>query len=378
MGFWARDKADQEDRTPPGYQGRPAPPMRPIWTCEDCRREFLEKNGYLNHRFDGHTVVRPVLTLLDRELDRGRPVVPEPHESSAWAVANASGVVLNGKWVEPASLGQRLSSMTTGVISIRLIGDRVATDYEITFDIADPAELDEIDAEFINLAYGEKLTVTAIAVLIDRHRHLETAGRYLGGLTDYLYGVLVRDGSLDSGLEPEQYRDKYEAAAAALLPYRRPMADTIVGLIAFHFNQFDEARARSGGHRVAAASRRLRGLELGHELIDVDAVTEGDLDFVLSDSKTEQLLGWSCASKSELEATLVDELEAGLTAHDPLDQRKLRLLAAECRLCRGEAKQLRHHVTAVRGAGTKGEWVTRMMRELEALESNEPRYRPNR
>lgn len=368
MGFWARDKADQEDRTPPGYQYRPARPARPSWTCDDCGREFFDKNGFLNHRFDGHAVVRPVLALLDRELDRGRPVVAEPHDATAWSVANAGSVVLNGERIEPAAVGDRLSSLTSGVSSVRLIGDRVETDYEISFEIADPAELDEIDAEFVRLAYGERLTVGAIARVIERLRHLETAGSYLGGLTEYLYGVLVRDESPDSGLEPEQYREKYEAAAAALLPYRRPVADTIVGLIAFHFNQFDEARARSGGERVAAASRRLRGLELGHELVDVDPVTERDLDFVLSDSKTEQVLGWSCASESELEGTLVDEVEAGLSAHEPLDQRKLRLLAAECRLRRGEARLLRHHVTALRGAGTHEEWVTRMMRELEALE----------
>ena len=284
MGFWARDKADQEDRVPEGGAYRlPEVPSPKKWTCGDCCRTFVNENDYQNHRFDGHSSSRPVLTLLGRELDRDRPLIAEQYEPSSWAVIGAIRTYVNGERLGAAEIGKRLSSYENGVTEVRLVGDRVETAYELRFDIANSDDLDLIDDEFLRLAHGERLTVAAISRLIEKLKGLRTGAVYLNGLTDYLYGVLVRDRSPESGLAPEEYRDKYVSAAEALRPFRRPVGDTVAGLVAFHFNHLDEARARSSGARVAAASRRLKALELGNagSEVDVDRLTAGDLEFDL-------------------------------------------------------------------------------------------------
>src|SRR3546814_11169886 len=101
------------------------------------------------------------------------------------------------------------------------------------------------------------------------------------------------------------------------MPYRRPIADAIVGLITFHFNQFDEARHRSGAGRIASIARRLRSIELGvHCDAEIDK-TAGDLDlgFLPSDARPEQILDWCAIPLGPDADPRREDAERGITAN---------------------------------------------------------------
>jgi hypothetical protein len=373
MGIWARDKADQEDRSAgEGYRSGPHTPPA-VFTCDECGRSFASASELANHCFDGHITRRPRLLLGGRELDRARRLVAEPSNAIDWDVLDAREVVLNGDRVSPQALAERLAGTTTGVSTIVLTGNRTETAYELRFTLADPDELDAIDDAFMRLAFGERLTVTAVGRLIDEGRRHPTVGDYVGGLTDYLFGVLARDGAADSGIGPTRYHEKYDAAAAALSPFRRTVADTVVGLITFHFNQLDEARTRSNGHRVASAALRLQAIEQGHDsdaIMSIEPVTSSDLEFVISDDHTEQVLRWCCLPFDDMDDQTLHEIEAGIGRHVPYDRRKLHLIAAEARIRRGDVSEARHHINELRQQSIDDRWVTGALDRLHLLQGS--------
>jgi hypothetical protein len=278
-----------------------------------------------------------------------------------WAAVDCDQARLNGTVIDLGGLPTALAELRHDVAVVELEGAASVEPVEIEFAIADPSDLDEVDGRLLELIRGQQLTMGAIQSFITATESARTASRYRDGVAVYLYGVLAREESPDSGLLRHEYRGRFDEAAQLLHTFDRPVADAICGLVAFHFNQFDQALERTRSPRVAwAASRHLdllSGVHVGSE--PGPPPERAGLDFVLSDAHLEQVLSWTTRPLGDTDATIIDEMEASLATLEPFDQLKVRVLCAEHARRRGlidrglaHANELRHNPATIEWART--------------------------
>jgi hypothetical protein len=248
-----------------------------------------------------------------------------------WVAVDCDRARLNGTPIDSDGLAAALAELRTDVAVVELEGAASVEPVEIEFAIADPSDLREVDDRLLELIRGQQLTMGAIQSFITSTESARTASRYRDGVAIYLYGVLAREESPDSGLQRHEYRGRFDEAAQLLNSFDRPAADAICGLVAFHFNQFDQALDRTRSPRVAwAASRHadlLAGVIVGDE--PGPPPERAGLDFVLSDAHLEQVLSWTTRPLGGTASTIIDEMEASLATLEPFDQLKVRVLCAE-------------------------------------------------
>jgi hypothetical protein len=361
MGFWHTGYMDHHEadffESMPLAPSRPVPP--PVFPCPHCGIEMASPAALTGHLFDGHPYIRPLLLLRGRECGRARLTITAPTAAEDWTAVDCEGVRLNGVAIDRASLGPALAELRRTVAVVELEGSASIEPMELEFAIADPSDLDAIDRRLLELIRGQQLTMGSIQQFITATRSNRSAARYRDGIAIYLYGVLAREESPDSGLERHEYRSRFDEAAELLHSFDRPVADAICGLVAFHFNQFDEAMERTRSPRVSWAASRHADLLAG---IAVDAKPgpppeRAGLDFVLSDAHTEQVLSWTTRSLGDSEPAIIDEMEASLRTIEPFDQLKVRVLCAEQARRLGLVERGLAHANELRHNPATTEWA---------------------
>lgn len=380
MGFWHTGVMDHLEQyvQDPFDTGRPYKPMAKVHICSKCGRDFGSEDDLAVHNFDGHPTSRPRMMLRGRECARSRSSVIDRSDPADWSFLDCRFIAVNGQEMDPSTAAEFLSKADRGVVSVTLAGDAADQRFEFSFAIADPVDIDGVDQKLYEMIKGRKLTIDSIEAFLDAAQAHESAHRYRDGIANYLYGVLAREGSSESGLlhqsngDRPAYLEKYDEAVVLLGDFDRAPAEAICGLVAFHYNQFDDALRRTRSPRVARASRRLAVL-LGGGVPDEDETVLPDnvsIDYLLSDALTERVLRWCCTplDGSSVAAETVAELEDGLAAQEPADQLKLRLIAAEHYLRAGETEQGRAHYRELRHNSVVAKWADLYGTRLEELE----------
>lgn len=333
MGFWHTGYMEHHEAdffgSMPAVAWHPPPP--PVYPCPHCGRELPSPEALTGHLFDGHPHPRPLLLFQGRECGRSRMTITTTTTAGDWLPVDCDRARLNGDPIDPQVLPTSLASMEHSVVVVELEGAASVEPVEIEFAIADQSDLDKVDGRLSELIHGQQLTMAAIQSFITATQDARTAARYRDGVAVYLYGVLAREEASDSGLQREQYRGRFDEAAHLLNGFDRSVADAICGLIAFHFNQFDQAMTRTRSPRVAWAATRQADLLDGTPVSSAagPAPERAGLDFVLSDAHLEQVLSWTCRPLGLADAAIIDEMEASLTTLEPFDQMKVRVLCAE-------------------------------------------------
>jgi hypothetical protein len=371
MGFWHTGYMEfhEDDFFSAAFPGTRAPDRPPAFPCPDCGLTFPALQDLELHRFNGHPFVRPTLLLRGRECGRSRLTVAEPTKEADWSVLDSTSVTINQRRAQPSEAGFILSAFSHGVARVVLENDRSEEEFDLRFSVADLADLAGVDNRLHEMVHRHQLTIAAIEGFVAATDQYVTAADYRNGIATYLYGVLARERSPESGLEHRAYRDKFDEAVSLLGGFDRVTADVICGLVAFHYNQFDRAILRTQSPRVAWASSRLlrllRGEGLTHD--EVVAPERSSLDFVLSDAATEQVLAWCCIPLDGSAGAKVEAMEASLDAQEPFDQLKLRMVAAEHHLRTGASDRARPHVNELRNNAVTETWararISRIRRE---------------
>ena len=230
--------------------------------------------------------------------------------------------------------------------------------------IANESDLRGVDEGLRALVRGRSLTINTIEAFIDRTTPYTTARRYRDGLASYLYGVLAREGSRESGLlrdwgDVPAYTARFDEAVATLGEFDRRPAEAICGLVAFHYNQFDLALRKTRSPRVARAARRLAVLLLGG-LPDTSNLASADrasLDYALSDTETEKVLAWSCIPLDGSAGGSVAQFEPAIKDQQPTDALKLHVIAAEHYLATGQLEEGARHAAALRHSTLAEQWA---------------------
>lgn len=361
MGFWHTGYMEHHADAFFGAmaEARPRPPAPPQFPCPECGLIFDTVQGLEIHRFDGHPSRRPVLLLRGLECGRSRIAVAEPTTQADWTVLDCQTVTINGDSADPSRAGAVLSTYENEVVSVILAGPETEQVFDLRFCVADPADLDGVDGRLHEMVRGQRLTLAAIENFLAATSSHATAADYRDGIATYLYGVLARERSAESDLPHEAYRERFDESVARLSAFDRAPANVICGLVGFHYNHFAEAMVKTQGSKIAWASSRLSRL-LRAEAPEAHAAASSErssLEYVLSDAMTEQVLGWSCQPLDGSAAEEIADMEAALHGHEPFDQLKLRILAAEHHLRGGSPERGRQHANELRHNPIAERWA---------------------
>ncbi|MEV0561565.1 hypothetical protein [Dactylosporangium sp. NPDC050588] len=303
------------------------------------------------HQFGGHHTIQPMLVFRGRECGRSRLAITKETSTSDWVFRNAKAISVNGRNFSANTAATYLSEQRSGVHDVTLVNGGARQEFQFAFALADEEDLQNVDVALRQLVDSGELSHSSINHFIMRGKHFPTALSYLSGLANYLYGVLAREGSAESGLAGRQgeqgYEGRYNQAVTTLGDFDRHPAEAICGIVAFHYSQFPRAAARTRSRRVAAVSLRFREILEGgipSTQHDLRAESHTSWDHVLSDTVIERVLAWSALPLDGSAGEAVEEFGSVITAQRPHDAFKLRLVAAEHYLAVGD------HTAAIRNA----------------------------
>lgn len=370
MGFWHTGYAEFHEPTGlENYVYSPPPPVR--YVCEHCAASFDELEGLRRHRFEQHPIRQPALWLRGRAVGALPQLVMTPLSAVDVVVEDAVRCLLNGSSVTLSELGPRLASMTREYVELQFENVGATTKCVLDFRIADEAHLAGVEAAFLRLARDQVLTIDALSRFIQDCLEFPSAMPYCDGICHYLYGVMAKERCADSGLKQEQYVEKYLRSSDELSGFDRPLARSIRALIAFHFNQFDEAEllAPEGAlrHAAGAFAGLLQGLPWHFDA--AFSPTPGSaVEDLLTDQDTLQILADASHGLVELKLRADDLLaHQSRAAAGGYDQLKRTLLAGEAMAAREDAASHAEARKLARGLASQHdtrEWAEAMLKRL--------------
>jgi len=371
MGFWHTGYADFH--APTGledYVFSPPPPVR--FVCEHCAETFEDFEELRRHRFEQHPVRQPGLWLRGRAVGAIRQIITMPIQAGDVRLQDVSRCLINGEAVSFKKIAQRLSEMRNECLQLRLENDDASTVFELDFQIADERHLKGVEKAFLDLAGEKQLTAEAVGRFSRSCEEFSTARLYWDGICLYLYGVMAKERSPDSGLHQTQYVEHFLRAEDELRGFDRRLARSVRALIAFHFNRFDEAEllAPEGAlrHAASAFSGLLQGLPWHFDAAFLPS-PGGVVENLLTDQDTLQILSDASHGVVELKARAAE-----LVAHQQnatkggYDQMKRSLLAAEAlAACEDDAShtQARKLARELAGKPDTHVWAETILERLE-------------
>ena len=361
MGFWHTSYMDHHQDTGWGSKKEYVPEPE-IFVCMTCHEIFKNRTDRELHSFRGHTSTRPRLLFRNRQCGASRLIVSVKTQESDWALRNAEFAYVNGQSVPCNQVASILVDKTSEIVDVELQGGGNSQSFSFEFSIAKESDLQGSDQALERLIATGELSARTVDEFVMRCKNFDTARDYYSALANYLYGVLIREGSQEPKTAKQahenSYEGKYDSAVAVLGRFDRAPAEAICGLVAFHYNQLPLAMNKTKSFRVSEASFRLQSMLLSHPFY-TGSLTESPhphLDAALSDSFLEQVLNWSSMPLCISSAPTILEALASSPAQRPFDQFKLRVIAAEIFHVIGDSKQALKHAEYVRYATRSEAW----------------------
>ena len=342
MGFWHTGYMEFHQSTGlEEYVYSPPPPVR--FVCEHCSAHFAELEQLRRHRFESHPLRQPVLMLRGRAVGSLPVTVLSALRPDDVVVDDATRCAVNGRPVPPDALGASLALMSREFVQVELANVGAASHFVLDFRIADDAHLAGVEAAFLRMARDRALSIDAVSRFIQDCRAFDSAMPYCDGLCHYLYGVMAKEKSPDSGLRQGQYAERFVRASDELAGFDRSLARSVRALVAFHFNQFDEAEllAPEGAlrHAAGAFAGLLQGLPWHYEAA-FSAAPGSAVEDLLTDQDTLQVLGDASHGLVELKGRAEELQEHLRRASAGYDRLKRVLLASEALAAREDEAAL--------------------------------------
>jgi len=370
MGFWHTGYA--EFHQPDGlgeYVYTPPPPVR--YACAYCSESFLALETLRKHRFEQHPLRQPALLLRGKPVGTLPRLLMTPLSPSDVLVEDATQCLLNGKSIPLTHLGQQLAAMRREFAEVELSNQGATTRCQLDFRVADEAHLAGVEAAFLRLARDRVLNIQAVSRFNEDCRAFASAMPYCDGISHYLYGVMAKERSPDSGLKHEEYIQRFLRSSKELSGFDRPLARSVRSLVAFHFNQFYDAEslAPEGAlrHAAGAFANLLEGLPWHFDNAFSPAPGSAVED-LLTDQDTLQILADASQGIVELKARAED-----LLAHlrrapaGGFDHLKRMLLTCEALATREEPVshvEARKLARALAGKPDTSVWAKAMLERL--------------
>lgn len=278
-----------------------------VYECPRCSAHFDSAQARRDHFFTVHPYRKPELLLHGQLLGNSETVIHEPVQATDWLLGSCHRASLNGRMMAPDELFQALAECRQGFHVLELSNQDSTERFELRFCIPELAELQRLEDIFNTLFLDNALSVDDVRRFAEACKSLKTAGEYLEGICQYLYGVLAKDQRGGTQLSHAQYKERFNRALEALRNVDRPLARTIRGIINFSFNSFVQAASQADAPALAAAASLFAGW--AGKPVRRWAVAQQEAQARLPvDHATDRVLSWMALSDKRQEREL-DELQ---------------------------------------------------------------------
>jgi hypothetical protein len=357
------------DHERPKLDGRPVPAHK----CDVCGSAFMSEAELARHRFETHPRTRPALLLRRRALLPAPAinVISSPLTDTEVSVRGTARIVVNDRALDEAALKRALCAPCEDLVTISLGQTGLETVYRIHFDIANAADLKAIDALFLELVEDGAINVSRVRDLVNLARPYRTGGRYVDGLTEYLFGIMAKQQSGGTHIPLEEYRERYNAALSGLADFRTALAVTVVGIVNFNENVFEGSASVAHATKLHVATQYFQAVLFGGAKPAADTrLGHGRIaGRVPADEATERIVGWGheMAARGGLqdEGLVRASLNAGACAPD--DRFKLCVLLAESCATQGRIDDARQFARPYSGHPIFGGWADRFFEHSSSL-----------
>ena len=372
MGFW--HTGYMEFHEPVGLGGFRSKPSPPSFPCAHCGQIYRSVDELRQHRFESHPLRRPTLFLRGQELGTHPVRVTCNLTKDDVNAEGCDRAFLNGNEISVRALPRKLTGISSDVCRLVLSKADVSAEFTLDFRIASEEDLIGVETQFKRTAIGRRLDIRAVDEFIAATSGFGSALGYCDGICSYLYGVLAKERASDSSLPYEAYVGKFNKAAEELLAYERLLARTIGSLIEFHFNHFGDAARLANKARVGKAAARYAtwmrgGTQKGGP---APSVTFGDLEVLVTDWETEQIIRWAVRPLDEL-SDHVAEMESFLKRDlEEYDSVKVHVLLGEIYAAAGDFGNVLQHAKALRNLSPLEGWAESMIRAHSEDHNEQP------
>ena len=357
MGFWHTGYMDFHE--PDGLGDFRFEPLPPAFRCAHCDTICSSIDELRIHRFESHPLRRPTLFLKGQELGADPVRVTSRFSTEDVRIDDCDRAFVNGSEVPVDRIPHRLVRMSSDVCRLVLSKSDVSVEFKLDFRIASEEDLLGVETQFERTALGGRLDVRAIEEFISSTSGLESAIGYTDGICSYLYGVLARERAPDSSLPYDAYVGRFSRAAEQLATYERSLAVTVVSLIEFHFNHFEEVSRLGNNSRVGRAAERYENWMQGKliESTKGSSRPNNKLEALVTDGETEQIIRWAVCPFQVL-SDHAEEIESFLKGNlEEYDKVKIHMLLGEMYAMSGKATKALEHAKALRNVAALEGWA---------------------
>jgi hypothetical protein len=254
-----------------------APTTHACPLCDAVLPEAIELSWHLN---EVHPLDRPVLLLRGAAAPRDS-VIRRSLDPSDIELVNTTHVQVheNGRHVQSILWDQvppMIAGARRGVYKLKLENREphasAGAEYELRLAIADEAELDAADNLFREHLAVDLPTTVGIRLFKEQSEELSTAGRYVDGLIDFVWGVLAKGDRRATLSSPDDVLQRFKRAAAELAEYDvRPIACAVSTVCRFNLNDVRQVRRRTGDPLMDGCVEFMRLTATGGEWSDIVA-----------------------------------------------------------------------------------------------------------
>lgn len=364
MGFWQTGYLEFHEDS--GLGDFSFEPSTPQFTCPHCKEIYTSPDELHKHRIESHPEHRPTLSLRGQEVGTHPIRITQPLTTNDVRADGCDRALLNGCDIPVSTLPHRLTQISSDICRLVLSKENIAEKFTLDFRIASEDDIKGIEERFKKTAQGKRLDGRAVEEFISATSEFGSALGYCNGICEYLYGVLAKEKTPDSSLPYEAYIGKFNKAVEDLTAYEQPLARTICSIIKFHFNHFGEAARLASETRVGQAGARyaawLQGrnteIEPGHALNNVIS----NLDALVTDRETEQIVRWAVLPFDDLSRHVVD-MESFLNRDiGEYDKVKLHILLGETYVAVGDVEKALQHAKTLRNRPPFDRWAESKIR----------------
>ena len=213
--------------------------------CPECHAEFSREVDLGDHLTTEHPILQPHVLVCGSRAP-AKWVIREPLDPSALQIVNATEVYLstNGnelRRISPEVLRRVLARTRDGVLELHLRNRGAARRYDIRILVPEEGELRHLEDEFIGRLARMDVTVSDVRRFDEALSVGAGAREYASALTDYVYGMLAKDGAGHTTLPFAAFLDKLKRSLGVVRAFDRPLAAAVASCIRFNLNDFRSA-----------------------------------------------------------------------------------------------------------------------------------------
>lgn len=245
--------------------------------CEAILPELIDLSWHLS---EVHPLDRPVLLLRGAAAPR-QSVIRRSLDPKDIELVNTTHVRVheNGQHVQSIvwdDVPRMIAGSRRGVYRLKLENQEprgsAGAEYELRLAIADEAELDAADELFRQHLAVDLPTSVGIRLFKEQSEKLSTAGRYVDGLIEFVWGVIAKDDRTVARASPDDVLRRFKRALAELEEYEdRPVARAGSTVCRFNLNDVRQITRRTGDPLMDGCIDLLRLAAIGGEWKDVPA-----------------------------------------------------------------------------------------------------------